>query len=396
MRAFRATFLLLTAGLALGAALLSAREVRAETIDVPCAEPALVAALAAANSNGREDFLWLAPSCAYELPATGTVAMDAGDPIWVFGRGASLSGGHQRTVLQVNAWATLHLHDVTVTAGRAADDGGAIVNRGKLTLTRSTVSSSTSQDWGGGIYNEGTLRLTRSTVWGNASTTSGGGIYNAESGRLTLEDSSVGGNSSLYGGGVRNGHRAAFFNSTLLDNEASLGGAFLNEAQARATLSSVTLSHNAASIPGGGGGLRNTALLVLENSIVANSRAGGDCYSSGFLLPSGANLVEDGSCAIAGALSGDPLFADVSLAEAPRFLPLLLGSPAIDAGSAAACPGADQLGTARPRDGDDDGTAACDLGASEYACGLLGIEPLLVLPFARRLARARRRRPARG
>ena len=59
-------------------------------------------------------------------------------------------------------------------------------------------------------------------------------------------------------------------------------------------------------------------------------------------------------------------------------------------------PGADQLGTARPRDGDDDGTAACDLGASEYACGLLGIEPLLVLPFARRLARARRRRPSRG
>ncbi len=41
-------------------------------------------------------------------------------------------------------------------------------------------------------------------------------------------------------------------------------------------------------------------------------------------------------------------------------------SPAIDAGDAAACPGDDYLGHARPFDGDEDGTAVCDIGAYEW------------------------------
>jgi hypothetical protein len=44
---------------------------------------------------------------------------------------------------------------------------------------------------------------------------------------------------------------------------------------------------------------------------------------------------------------------------------LLAGSPAIDAGLNAPCPGTDQRGVARPQDGDEDGDAVCDSGAYE-------------------------------
>jgi len=62
-------------------------------------------------------------------------------------------------------------------------------------------------------------------------------------------------------------------------------------------------------------------------------------------------------------LVGDPLF----LAGWPQVdLYVRPGSPAIDTGDGAACPAEDILGNPRPVDGNQDGSAICDLGAFEW------------------------------
>ena len=67
---------------------------------------------------------------------------------------------------------------------------------------------------------------------------------------------------------------------------------------------------------------------------------------------------------VTGNRVGDPLFAD----PANGNYALQQRSPAIDAGTAAtnAQAGKDIRGTARPIDGNRDGTAAADIGAIEY------------------------------
>ena len=108
--------------------------------------------------------------------------------------------------------------------------------------------------------------------------------------------------------------------------------------------------------------------MKLAHSIVADSDFefdnGYECVLdlAGTIVPSGANLVEDGSCALAGALSGDPRLG--APAGSPAHYPLQPGSPAIDAGGNQYCTGLDQRGEQR-RDGDGNGLVACDLGSYE-------------------------------
>lgn len=379
-------------GIALVIAAASSSVAHAATISVPCSVPALATAIDTVSTNGEEDFVWLAPTCVYALTATFVIDADLGNPVWIFGRGAALSGQQQRGVLVVATGATLHLDDVTLRDGKLTGNvsGGAIRNHGFTTLKRSTVSLSSVENQGGGIQNLGTLRLDGSTVASNVALSQGGGIDNA--GRLTLMESTVASNVGLYGAGIRNSGIAALFNSTVRGNGGFLGGGILNDASGSASLNNVTIADNSISGSDGGAGVRNEGQLRIENSILADTDGGGrDCANLGSITASGGNLVEDGSCSISGALTGDPRLDGPS--GKPAHYQLQAGSPAVEAGTNASCPGVDQRGKRRPMDGDDDGVNECDLGAverpSKAECGLTGIEPFLLLPFLRMLRRRR-------
>jgi hypothetical protein len=117
--------------------------------------------------------------------------------------------------------------------------------------------------------------------------------------------------------------------------------------------------------PSSGGAffVSNGAVVSIVNTILANSSSGSNCF--GVLTDAGHNISSDGSCnfSSAGSLNNtDPKLGPLGNYGGPTAtIPLLSGSPAIDAGDAAACPATDQRGVTRPYG------AACDIGAFESA-----------------------------
>ena len=103
-----------------------------------------------------------------------------------------------------------------------------------------------------------------------------------------------------------------------------------------------------------GGNLDNQGFgkLTLANTIVAHARSGGDVTRSGepgeTLTLLGVNLVEDGSVTGPGVITADPLLGPSGNYGGPtQTMPLLPGSPAIDAGTATGGPSTDQCGFGR-------------------------------------------------
>jgi hypothetical protein len=210
--------------------------------------------------------------------------------------------------------------------------------------------------FGAGIFNNGTLTVKNSTISGNHALsdrgTGGGGIYN--SGKATINNSTISGNSASAGG----------------ISEAAEGGGIGNDGTL--TINNSTVSGNGASSHYGkayGGGISGSA--TLQNSIVANSPSGGNC--GGNMTSKGYNLSSDGTCNFNGPgdlNNTDPLLGQLGNYGGPtRTIPLLSGSPSIDAGNPSGCTDGnghllktDQRGKPRP---DKEETSGCDMGAYE-------------------------------
>ncbi len=246
--------------------------------------------------------------------------------------------------------------------------GGGICNFDTLTVYTSTFSGNETQD-GGGIYSyEGVLTVQNSTFSDNHVSNRGGGIGN--DGTLTVRNSAFSDNEAAYGGGICNGgedENAAITveNSTFSGNSSDWNGGGINNEQGALTVRNSTFSGNSADY---GGGINNDeyATLHLYNTLIANSPGGGDCTTVDSLATNSHNLIAGtgaDACDLTDGVNGSHIGVGPLLGPLGNYggdtstMPLLLGSPAIDAG--AACLAADQRGITRPQG------AACDIGAFE-------------------------------
>ncbi len=318
---------------------------------------------------------------------------------------------------------------ITESSDIFVEGGGAILNNGDLTIQDSVIQNNSALGLGGAIFTlSGALVIENSEIISNTADGNGGAIYGyLSAGTISVTDSLLANNTavSLYGGAVDttndvylnhviiDGNSSTSFggglninataiveNSLFTGNESSSGAALFSQSGA-ITLTNVTVSENTASNNQGGiYGSGPAVSFFIQNSTIANNHrtnTGGTGYNglmigndasaqivntifagndgqncggtSGNWTSLGNNLSTDFSCSLTqtGDQEGvDPLLAALAdYGGATLTHALLPNSPAIDAGANALCPAADQRDVTRPYDGDNDGTATCDIGAVE-------------------------------
>ncbi len=245
----------------------------------------------------------------------------------------TISGNNVSRIFSTEPGSVVTLSHLTLINGFDDGDGGAILNQGQLTIAHSTLKNNRSNSGAGVDVGPQLLIVTHSTLSNNRADSQGGAIYNSN-GTLVVKNSTLANNLAVGGDG------GAIFSGGVV------------------TLTHSTLSGNGAPATNGGG-VQNQGIFHLNNSIIANSTGGGDCNQfEATTLININSLIEDGSCNT--TLSGDPKLGMLSDNGGSTFtLPLLLGSPAINAGGQSHCTTTDQRGVNRLLDN------GCDIGAYE-------------------------------
>lgn len=198
-------------------------------------------------------------------------------------------------------------------AGRLNGFGGAILNRGSLTLIDVQVRRSTAgrggRGGGGGIYNTGTLILRGATrIRGNFAP-SGGGVDNR--GTMQMNGSSaILANSADRGGGVANSGSLTMNGSSRISRNGAASDGGVTNTGRLVMNDRTTISSNSGGFDGGAGGVfvgrKGTLLMREEASIRSNasveSAGGGVANSGGVVRLSDTTSIAANSAAACGGL----------------------------------------------------------------------------------------------
>jgi CSLREA domain-containing protein len=308
-----------------------------------------------------------------------------------------INGSGSYRALYVAEAAKLTLINISITNTYHPSEGGAIFNAGDLFIINSRLYNNVTPYQGGAIYQSnitgaslviensifddnftGTKGGAITIAGGEAhilsgqfinnetdnSSGDGGAIYLA-AGDLYIRRSAFFSNRARYGGAIYSlSGDLLIFNSTIAENAALAGGG-ITIITGNTIISNSTITHNAAN--SGGLFVLGNAKVFLYNNIIANTSFGTyDCNSSSLTdFVGNNNLIEriDPSypCEITNGTNGNIVGVDPKLAAPvytpPYYYPLLMASPARDAGSG--CEPIDQRGVPRPQ-----GTF-CDIGSYE-------------------------------
>jgi hypothetical protein len=340
------------------------------------------------GDNGRGDLRWCVIESLFRadtinFDVTGTINLAAALPnltrsVSIDGPGPELmtirrdTGGNYQ-VFAIATGVTANIFGLTISNGV-----GGISNSGTLSISNSIVQANSSS----GISSSGTLTITNSTISGN----SVGGIFN-QGGTLTVSYTTITGNglgilsgnatttvtnstiSGNNGGGIDNRGMLSISNSTIAGNSSLYGAGIVIQLNGRLTVSNSTIAGNVAG--GSGGGIEIfSGMITVRNTIIAGNMApnGPDVY--GNLGSQGHNLIGNPQD-MTGWVDTDLLHVNPRLGPLQdnggptQTMGLLPGSPAVDAGDNANAPDFDQRGEGFDRTVG----ATIDIGAFEAQIG---------------------------
>jgi hypothetical protein len=213
---------------------------------------------------------------------------------------------------------TVTINDATLTGGNTTgispNDGGAVYNRGTLTLNRVIIDANRTPDNGGGLYNDdgATVTLNNSVVSNNraeAPNGDGGGINNEGSMEIiasAIVNNQTFGDSGVLGGGIFNEGVMTITgslidgNSITIEEEEAFGAGILNEANL--TIRDSTISNNTVQgeekVYGGGIASYADYFAVVDEGYgsqltIINSTISGNTATAEFLVYGGGLYVVD-------------------------------------------------------------------------------------------------------
>jgi hypothetical protein len=311
--------------------------------------------------------------------ASPSIALHLSDVTITGGSVTGMGGGI------LNAFATLTIADSVITDNNANDVGGGIAEVvGATTISNSILSDNHSSSGGGIGHFGGLLTVQRSSITGNSCNQFGGGLFirTASFGLdgasvVNIIDTTISNNdaASAAGGGIANfgstsegGTITTIINSTISGNSATGAGGIFHSSQAEMVLLNSTVTQNSALRAGGilsnPFGTPPGGTLTTKNTIVADNFAPSDPDVRGPFISQGNNLIGTVGAA-SGFVVGDlqnisPLLGPLQNNGGPTSThALLVGSPAIHAGTSIGAPPTDQRGVSRPQG------AGIDIGAFE-------------------------------
>jgi predicted outer membrane repeat protein len=414
---------------AIAGALLNVRSTAADTIG--CDSASLISAITTANGMADGGTVSLAPGCTYTLTTPNNNALQHGynalpeitGNVTIEGNGATIERSpslHCTSTSRsecfrfffVSGPARLEVDSLTFSNGASEvgldhpRGGGAILNRGRLVLTRDTFINNNAMDpntaGGGAVENHDSGRLTvfrctfiqnkatqagalmddstvkggyatitQSTFIGNQSTMFDGGAVEDVAGATdTLTGDTFMGNQGKGGAAIYSPGTMSIDDSTFVGNVAGTDGGGAIQNAGHLTITRSTLSGNSSPYGAtihtyylGGGGSRPVTSLSM--SIVANGKGGDNCSGTDPITDSGYNIDTGSSCFPKPnhtLINVQPqLEAPALNGGATQTMAVPSSSPAVNAVPAATsgCTGLDQRHISRPQGG------GCDIGAYE-------------------------------
>ena len=169
----------------------------------------------------------------------------------------------------------IEIQNVTLKNGHSDEGGGAIFNRGELTVTGSTLTENTAKRDGGAIDTfEGMLTVSDCTLTKNASEKSGGAIHSWRN-TVTIMKSAFTGNTAENDGGaiLHSVGMLTVSDSTLQENTTEKDGGAMR-IWSESNITGCALIKNTAKC--GGGAIYNSGELTITGSALNENTAGND------------------------------------------------------------------------------------------------------------------------